>query len=46
MKDRITITIRRDMYTKNKQTGLFGETYSQLILRLVKSAEAGKSLEY
>jgi predicted CopG family antitoxin len=46
MKDRITITIGRDVYQKLKQRGVFGETYSQLILRLVESAEASGSLEH
>ena len=45
MNERITITIHRDAYKKLKQRGIFGETYTQLILRLVKLAEADSSLE-
>jgi predicted CopG family antitoxin len=36
MNDRVTITINRNVYDKLKQKGSFGETYSELILRLIK----------
>ena len=40
MNERITITINRDVYNKLKKKGSFGETYSQLILRLIKIADS------
>ena len=40
MNARITITINRDVYNQLKKKGSFGETYSELILRLIKSADS------
>lgn len=40
MNDRITITINRDVYNKLKKKGSFGETYSELILRLIKTVDS------
>ena len=40
MNDRVTITINREIYHRLKEKGIFGETYNQLILRLVRMAEA------
>ena len=48
MNDRITITINRDAYNKLKKKGFFGETYSELILRLINivdSISGGKDFE-
>jgi predicted CopG family antitoxin len=45
MNERITITIDRNVYQKLKRKGFFGETYSQLVSRLLELAEAGSSLE-
>lgn len=43
MNERITITINRDVYNKLKKKGSFGETYSELILRLIKIADSNIS---
>jgi predicted CopG family antitoxin len=40
MNDRITITINRDVYAQLKNKGSFGETYNELILRLIKIADS------
>ena len=40
MNDRITITIHRNVYEKLKKQGSFGETYSELISRLIKIADS------
>ena len=40
MNERITITINRDVYNKLKKKGSFGETYSELILRLINMANS------
>ena len=40
MKDRTTITIDKKIYYKLKEKGNFGETYSQLISRLIDTADA------
>jgi predicted CopG family antitoxin len=45
MNDRVTITIDREIYRKLKERGIFGETYNQLILRLVRLDEVHGSLE-
>jgi predicted CopG family antitoxin len=46
MNDRVTITINREIYRRLKEKGIFGETYNQLILRLVRLAEAHNSEVY
>lgn len=48
MNERITITIKREVYNKLKKKGSFGETYSELILRLIKTVDSisGGSKEY
>lgn len=43
MNDRITITINRDVYKKLKKKGTFGETYNELLLRLLKIADSNIS---
>lgn len=43
MNDRTTITIQRNVYEKLKKKGAFGETYSELILRLIKIADSNIS---
>jgi predicted CopG family antitoxin len=43
MSDRITITINRDVYRKLKKKGTFGETYNELLLRLIKIADSNIS---
>jgi hypothetical protein len=43
MTERHTITIDHNAYQRLKRKGIFGETYSRLILRLVKLAEVGSS---
>jgi predicted CopG family antitoxin len=45
MNDRITITIDRNVYQKLKRKGFFGETYSQLVSRLLELVESASSLE-
>jgi len=40
MNDRITITINRDVYAQLKKKGSVGETYNELILRLIKIADS------
>ena len=40
MNDRITITINRDVHNKLKKKGTFGETYNELLLRLIKIADS------
>ena len=40
MNGRITITINRDVYNQLKKKGFFGETYSELISRLIKIADS------
>jgi predicted CopG family antitoxin len=40
MSDRVTITINRDVYNKLKKKGTFGETYNELLLRLIKIADS------
>jgi len=40
MNDRITITINHDVYAQLKKKGSFGETYNELILRLIKIADS------
>jgi predicted CopG family antitoxin len=45
MNERITITIDRNVYQKLKRKGIFGETYSQLVSRLLELAEGCSSLE-
>ena len=40
MNERITITIHREVHDKLKKKGSFGETYSQVILRLIKIADS------
>jgi hypothetical protein len=45
MSDRVTITLDREIYNKLKERGIFGETYNQLILRLVGLAELHRSLK-
>jgi predicted CopG family antitoxin len=39
MMDRHTITINQRAFEKLKGKGLFGESYSELIIRLIKTAE-------
>ena len=48
MNERITITINREVYDKLKKKGSFGETYSELILRLIKIADSisGGNIEF
>jgi predicted CopG family antitoxin len=43
MSDRVTITINRDVYNKLKKKGTFGETYNELLLRLIKIADSNIS---
>ena len=43
MNDRVTITLNREIYSKLKERGIFGETYNQLILRLLRLAEVHSS---
>lgn len=43
MSDRVTITLNREIYRKLKERGIFGETYNQLIMRLVRLAELHSS---
>jgi predicted CopG family antitoxin len=45
MNERITITIDRNVYQKLKRKGFFGETYSQLVSRLLELADGRSSLE-
>ena len=40
MNERITITIHREVLDKLKKKGSFGETYSEVILRLIKIADS------
>ena len=40
MNDRITITINRDGSNQLKKEGSFGVTYSELILRLIKTVDS------
>ena len=40
MNERITITIHREVHDKLKKKGSFGETYSEVILRLIKIADS------
>ena len=40
MNDRTTITIDKKVYCKLKEKGNFGETYSQLISRLIDNTDA------
>jgi predicted CopG family antitoxin len=39
MNDRTTITIDKKVYQKLREKGRFGETYTQLISRLIDLAE-------
>jgi len=39
LKERITVTIDKDVYKRLKEKGFFGETYSQLISRLIDLVE-------
>ncbi|MGH9981221.1 MAG: hypothetical protein ACRD6U_06685 [Nitrososphaeraceae archaeon] len=40
MNERTTITIDRSVYDKLKKKGCFGETYNDLILRLLEDADS------
>ena len=40
MNDRITITIDRRVHQKLKQNGKFGETYSELLSRMIESLDS------
>lgn len=40
MNDRTTITIDKKVYQKLKEKGRFGETYTQLISRLIDLADS------
>jgi predicted CopG family antitoxin len=46
MNDRTTITIDKKVYHKLREKGKFGETYSELILRLVNIADSSGSKEF
>lgn len=40
MNERVTITIERNAYNRLKEKGIFGETYSKLILRLINIVDS------
>ncbi|MGB6530537.1 MAG: antitoxin VapB family protein [Candidatus Nitrosopolaris sp.] len=41
MNERHTITIHREVYQRLKKKGLFGESYSDVLSRLLDSADGG-----
>ena len=45
MMDRHTITINQSAFEKLKGKGLFGESYSDLILRIIRVAESEELLK-
>jgi predicted CopG family antitoxin len=39
MQRRITVGLRNDVYTRLRDKGKFGESFSELILRLIQESE-------